>query len=82
MTDKELAMAAIREAQAEIDAERVWYNRETGEVFGTREEAVQDAAELYDFGDWTNPVGFDELPYIELPWGRLRRLLAAFGGAA
>lgn len=81
---KELLAAAIENAQAEIDASLVWYNRETGEVFGTIGDAMEDAAELYDFGDETNFItylGFpnEELPYIEIEWGQLKRITSAFG---
>lgn len=41
----------------------VYQNIETGEIFETREAAVEDAEELYDYGDPTNPIAFDELPY-------------------
>ena len=61
----------------------VYYNRETGEVFDTRESALADAAEQYDFGDPTNMftyLGFpnDELPYIEIEEKQLDALFAAF----
>ncbi len=63
---------------------KVYYNRETGEIFETRKDALQDARELYDFGDPTNMftyLGFpnDELPYIEIEEERLNSLLKAFG---
>ena len=62
---------------------KVYYNRETGEVFETREAAIADAAEQYDFGDETNVVtymGFpnEELPYIEIEEEQLNRLFSAF----
>ena len=62
----------------------VYYNRETGEVFPTREAAMEDAAEQYDFGDETNIItylGFpnDDLPYIEIEEKQLDMLFAAFG---
>jgi len=62
---------------------KVFYNRETGEIFETREAAVDDAHDLYDFGDETNAVtylGFpnDELPYIEIEERQLRALMKAF----
>lgn len=61
----------------------VWYNRETGEIFETRDAALQDAAEQYDFGDPTNALtyyGFpnDELPYIEVDEDVLRDLARRF----
>lgn len=63
---------------------KVYYNRETGEVFETRGDALEDAREQYDFGDPTNMLtylGFpnDELPYIEIEEGRLEKLFEAFG---
>lgn len=62
---------------------KVYYNRETGEVFETRTAALEDAAEQYDFGDETNMftyLGFpnDELPYIEIEEEQLNALFAAF----
>ena len=62
----------------------MFYNRDTGEVFQTRAEAMQDAAEQYDFGDETNFVtymGFpnEELPYIEVEDEQWERLVRAFG---
>lgn len=62
---------------------KVYYNRETGEVFETRAAALEDAAEQYDFGDETNMftyLGFpnDELPYIEIEEEQLNALFAAF----
>jgi hypothetical protein len=80
---KEIALNAIRKAQAEIDKRHVFYNRETGEVFDTREAAIADANEQYDFGDETNYItylGFPNnvLPYIEIEWGTLKKLQAAF----
>ena len=61
----------------------VYYNRDTGEVFKTREAALLDASEQYDFGDPTNMftyLGFpnDELPYIEIEEEQLNKLFAAF----
>lgn len=79
---KGLLAAAIEKAQAEADRQVVWYNRETGEVFDSIEDAMEDAAEQYDYGDWTNPVTFDELPYIEIEWGQLRKVLDTFGRSA
>lgn len=63
---------------------KVYYNRETGEVFSTRESALADAAEQYDFGDPTNMftyLGFpnDELPYIEVEEETLAELVRQFG---
>lgn len=63
---------------------KVCYNRETGEVFDTRADALRDAAEQYDFGEPTNMftyLGFpnDELPYIEIEESQLRMLIRAFG---
>ena len=63
---------------------KVYYNRETGEVFETRAAALADAGEQYDFGDPTNMftyLGFpnDELPYIEIEEEKLNGLLRAFG---
>lgn len=80
---EELA-AVIERETAEYDKRLVYYNRETGEVFDTRSAAIADAGEQYDFGDETNFVtymGFpnDELPYIEIPWGELKRLFELFG---
>ena len=66
------------------DERLVYYNRETGEVFGTKAEALADAADEYDFGDPTNIItylGFpnDELPYIEVEYGKLKRMFELFG---
>ena len=63
---------------------KVFYNRETGEIFETRDAAIEDAREQYDFGDPTNMLtylGFpnDELPYIEIEERQLKALFAAFG---
>lgn len=84
---KGLLAAAIEKAQAEADRQIVWYNRETGEVFDSIEDAMEDAAEQYDYGDETNFItymGFpnDELPYIEIEWGQLRKVLDTFGRSA
>lgn len=62
----------------------MFYNRDTGECFETRAEAMQDAAEQYDFGDETNIVtymGFpnDALPYIEIEDEQWDALVRAFG---
>lgn len=62
----------------------IWYNRDTGEVFDTMAEAMQDAAEQYDFGDETNCVtymGFpnDALPYIEVEKEAFEHLVKLFG---
>lgn len=62
----------------------VYYNRETGEVFSSREAAMLDAAEQYDFGDETNMVtymGFpnEELPYIAIKEETLDELFRVFG---
>lgn len=62
---------------------KVYYNRETGEIFETREAAIEDAHDLYDFGDETSYItylGFpnDELPYIEVEERQLRALMKAF----
>ena len=62
---------------------KVFYNRETGEIFETRAAALADAAEQYDLGDETNMftyLGFpnDELPYIEIEERTLNELFAAF----
>ena len=62
----------------------VIYNRETGEVFTSREAALLDAAEQYDFGDPTNAMtymGFpnEELPYIEIDDKALGELFRVFG---
>lgn len=64
----------------------VWYDKETGEIFETKEDAMRDAAEQFDFGDETNYLtylGFpnDELPYIEVDEDILRDLLDKFGSA-
>ena len=61
----------------------VYYNRETGEVFESRKDALDDAAAQYDFGDPTNMLSYlgfpnDELPYIEIEEEQLNALFAAF----
>lgn len=76
--------AAGRRFYSKKRSASVWYNHETGEIFDTREEAMADAAELFDFGDPTNYLtylGFpnDELPYIEVEEGQMNALLNAFG---
>lgn len=43
----------------------MWQNTETGEVFESIWAAMGDAEELYDYGDPTNPIRFEELPYEE-----------------
>ena len=63
---------------------KVYYNRETGEIFETRAAALADAGEQYDFGDPTNMftyLGFpnDELPYIEVEEETLAELVRQFG---
>lgn len=63
---------------------KVYYNRDTGEVFETRAAALADAEEQYDFGDPTNMftyLGFpnDELPYVEVDEETLRNLFKLFG---
>lgn len=60
----------IRQKEAEARAAYVkqttyWQNTDTGEVFDTKADAIRDARENYDYGDPTNPIGFDELPYVE-----------------
>lgn len=80
---EELA-AVIERETAEYDKRLVYYNRETGEVFDTRSAAIADAGEQYDFGDPTNIItylGFpnDELPYIEVEWGKLKHAFELFG---
>lgn len=79
---RELLGAAIARAQAEADKQIVWYNRETGEVFDTIGDAMEDAAELYDFGDPTNAATWDDMPYIEIEWGQLKKVLGTFGRSA
>lgn len=79
---KELAAVIERETAA-YDKQLVYYNRETGELFDTREDALLDAAEQYDFGDPTNMLtylGFpnDELPYIAIEWGTFKQLQETF----
>jgi len=81
---KDMAKRVSRRAAAKKTAATVWYNRETGEIFDTREDAMQDAAEQYDFGDETNFItylGFpnDELPYIEVEEDAMRDLIDKFG---
>lgn len=49
----------------------IYMNNDTGEMFETKEEAIEDAREQYDFGEPTNFVtymGFpnEALPYIEI----------------
>lgn len=63
---------------------KVYYNRETGEVFETKAAALADAGEQYDFGDPTNMftyLGFpnEELPYIEVEEETLAELVRQFG---
>lgn len=63
---------------------KVYYNRETGEIFETRVAALADAGEQYDFGDPTNMftyLGFpnEELPYIEVEEETLAELVRLFG---
>lgn len=63
---------------------KVYYNRETGEVFETKAAALADAGEQYDFGDPTNMftyLGFpnEELPYIEIEEETLAELIRLFG---
>lgn len=57
----------------------MFYNRDTGEVFETKREAVRDAVEQYDYGDPTNPVTWDDLPYIEIEDKQWDALVRAFG---
>ena len=57
----------------------MFYNRDTGEVFQTRAEAMQDAAEQYDFGDPTNAATWFDLPYVEIEDEQWALLSAAFG---
>ena len=62
---------------------KIYYNRDTGEVFESKRAAMLDAREQYDFGDSTNFVtylGFpnDVLPYIELDRKQYDALAAAF----
>lgn len=63
---------------------KVYYNRETGEIFETKAAALADAGEQYDFGDPTNMftyLGFpnEELPYIEVEEETLTELVRQFG---
>lgn len=41
-------------------------NTETLEVFDTLDAAIEDAEELYDYGDPTNPVTWADMPYVEV----------------
>lgn len=59
----EVCMAEARAAYANAT---VWQNTDTGEVFDSKQAAIEDAAEQYDYGDPTNPVRFEDLPYIEI----------------
>lgn len=57
----------------------MYYNQQTGEVFDTLRAAMQDAAELYDFGDPTNAATWADMPYIELTDKQWNELVAVFG---
>ena len=59
----EVCMAEARAAYANAT---VWQNTDTGEVFDTKQAAIEAAAENYDYGDPTNAARFDDLPYIEI----------------
>jgi hypothetical protein len=39
---------------------KVYQNREAGNIFLTYREMMQEAAELYDIGDPTNPLDWSE----------------------
>ena len=59
----EVCMAEARAAYANAT---VWQNTDTGEVFDSKQAAIEDAAELYDYGDPTNAATWDDMPYIEI----------------
>lgn len=43
----------------------IWENTDTGELFNTFEDALQDARENYDYGDPTNAATWADMPYVE-----------------
>lgn len=59
----EVCMANARAAYVNAS---IWQNTETGEVFDSKQAAIEDAAELYDYGDPTNAATWDDMPYIEI----------------
>ena len=60
----------------------VYYNTDTGEVFDTKADAVQDAREQYDYSDPTNAAAWEDMPYVEIDERNWKHLSELFGRSA